>query len=408
MDSLTQIVLGAAVGETVAGKRLGNRAMMWGAIGGTIPDIDVFATLFFPEVEALALHRGFSHSILFSLTFPFILALATYGLYSSGLYQKKYYKTFVFILSVFVACGFVIMSALLLFKWGSWFRWPLFLLLAGGIVFSLFQLYRNYLQAQLHGVHLSYWRWYVLFFWAIITHALLDCFTTYGTQLYSPFNSLRVAWNSISVIDPLYTLPLMICLIVSAFYAMKSQRRKHWNYLGLGLSTFYLVFTLINKQFINRIAETTIHEEGIVYHRYMTTPTLLNNILWSVTIDSGDTIYTGLYSMWDKEKKFKLHGVPRNLHLRSEVSHKSEFKTLEWFTDEYYTLVYTDHSFIQMNDLRFGTIDGEKPGDKNFVFSFIIKNLPEGKMDFTMVSGRPSENERNQYLQRLFSRIKGI
>ena len=40
MDSLSQIVLGAAVGEVVLGKRLGNRAMVWGAVAGTLPDMD--------------------------------------------------------------------------------------------------------------------------------------------------------------------------------------------------------------------------------------------------------------------------------------------------------------------------------------------------------------------------------
>ena len=47
MDSITQIVLGAAVGQAVMGKKLGNRAMMWGAIGGTIPDLDVVANFFY-------------------------------------------------------------------------------------------------------------------------------------------------------------------------------------------------------------------------------------------------------------------------------------------------------------------------------------------------------------------------
>jgi inner membrane protein len=46
MDSLTQIVLGAAVGEVVLGKKIGNRAMVWGAVGGTIPDLDVLGGLF--------------------------------------------------------------------------------------------------------------------------------------------------------------------------------------------------------------------------------------------------------------------------------------------------------------------------------------------------------------------------
>lgn len=69
MDSLTQIVLGAAVGEAVLGKKVGNKAMLYGAIAGTIPDLDVLARFFVDTVTATEWHRGFSHSILFSILF---------------------------------------------------------------------------------------------------------------------------------------------------------------------------------------------------------------------------------------------------------------------------------------------------------------------------------------------------
>ena len=69
MDSLTQIVLGAAVGEAVLGKKVGNKAMLYGAIAGTIPDFDTFASHFTDTVTALEIHRGFTHSIVFSVVF---------------------------------------------------------------------------------------------------------------------------------------------------------------------------------------------------------------------------------------------------------------------------------------------------------------------------------------------------
>ena len=75
MDSLTQITLGAAVGEVVLGKKVGNRAMLWGAVGGTIPDLDVFSNFFTDEITALAFHRGITHSIFFSVFAPFALGM---------------------------------------------------------------------------------------------------------------------------------------------------------------------------------------------------------------------------------------------------------------------------------------------------------------------------------------------
>src|SRR5690554_7539050 len=69
MDSLTQIVLGAAVGEAVLGRKVGNRAMFYGAIAGTIPDLDVISSFFVDTVRALEIHRGITHSIFFSIVF---------------------------------------------------------------------------------------------------------------------------------------------------------------------------------------------------------------------------------------------------------------------------------------------------------------------------------------------------
>jgi inner membrane protein len=69
LDSLTQLALGAAVGEATLGRRVGNRAILWGAICGTIPDLDVFVPLGGPVAD-FTYHRSFSHSL-------FVLAALT-------------------------------------------------------------------------------------------------------------------------------------------------------------------------------------------------------------------------------------------------------------------------------------------------------------------------------------------
>jgi len=66
MDLVTQTVLGAAVGEVVLGKKAGNKAIMWGAVGGLIPDLDIFVSPLFSEVDGLFVHRGFSHALIFA------------------------------------------------------------------------------------------------------------------------------------------------------------------------------------------------------------------------------------------------------------------------------------------------------------------------------------------------------
>ena len=65
MDSLTHIVLGAAIGEAVLGKKIGRKAMLVGALADTIPDFDVFASPCFSDAQQLLIHRGITHSIFF-------------------------------------------------------------------------------------------------------------------------------------------------------------------------------------------------------------------------------------------------------------------------------------------------------------------------------------------------------
>jgi membrane-bound metal-dependent hydrolase YbcI (DUF457 family) len=75
MDSLTQIVLGAAVGELLLGRRLGNKAMLLGAIGGTLPDLDVIYNFFDDDpIAHLKVHRAYSHSLFTHIVLAWPLA----------------------------------------------------------------------------------------------------------------------------------------------------------------------------------------------------------------------------------------------------------------------------------------------------------------------------------------------
>jgi inner membrane protein len=76
MDSLTHIALGACMGEAFAGKKLGKKAMIWGAIAQSIPDIDFIASFWMDTASDLLAHRGFTHSFLFLLIAAPVMALA--------------------------------------------------------------------------------------------------------------------------------------------------------------------------------------------------------------------------------------------------------------------------------------------------------------------------------------------
>jgi len=84
VDSLTHIVVGACAGELIAGRRLGKKALVIGAIANSLPDIDIVCSFFLPLSRDLLAHRGFTHSILFALLATPILAVISNRLFSKS------------------------------------------------------------------------------------------------------------------------------------------------------------------------------------------------------------------------------------------------------------------------------------------------------------------------------------
>src|SRR3954464_15660892 len=77
MDTITHIVLGACIGEVIAGKQLGKKALIIGAIAQSVPDIDFVASFWLPTAGDLVAHRAITHSLLFiALLTPLIAFLS--------------------------------------------------------------------------------------------------------------------------------------------------------------------------------------------------------------------------------------------------------------------------------------------------------------------------------------------
>jgi inner membrane protein len=74
VDSLTHIAIGACIGDLFLGKKIGKRAMLYGAIAASLPDIDFIASFWSDTADDLLIHRGFTHSILFAFLAVFLMA----------------------------------------------------------------------------------------------------------------------------------------------------------------------------------------------------------------------------------------------------------------------------------------------------------------------------------------------
>jgi len=213
MDSLTQIALGIATAELVAGNKLQNKTFLYGAILGTIPDLDIVVGKFLSDVDGVAIHRGLSHSLLF----------------------------------------FAFLSPIL-----------------GWVISKIEKDKINFKSASL------------LAFWCLTTHVLLDLFTSWGTQILWPLD-YRFALKTIFVIDPLYTIPLLISLI----FVWKNKEflvRRKYVIRGLVISSSYLLLTCFLKLFGVQQFEKALQNQKLTYQELIVKPTAFNSILWNANV----------------------------------------------------------------------------------------------------------------------------
>ncbi len=295
MDSLSQIALGAAVSVAVMGRRTAVwKAALWGAVAGTLPDLDVFIDQG-DAIRNMVLHRAESHSLfwltLFSLPFAALVARL----------QGDWGKT-----------G----------KTGDW------------------QILR---------------RWWLAMWLALVTHPLLDAMTVYGTQLALPFSNYPFGVDSIFIIDLLYTLPLLVG--VSWALATRNGPRAHRgqmaNAVGLLLSTAYLAWGFAAQQQVAQVARASLAQQGIVVEHLLVTPTPFNTVLWRVVAVAGDDYFEGFYSLLDARPQITFDRFPRGMALAPELQHIDGVQRIVSFTQGLYKFEQRG-SRLLITDLRMG------------------------------------------------------
>ncbi|MBT8311028.1 MAG: metal-dependent hydrolase, partial [Flavobacteriaceae bacterium] len=229
---------------------------------------------------------------------------------------------------------------------------------------------------------------------------ILDSFTPYGTQLFTPFSNYRVAINNISVADPFYTVPFLLCMIILMFFRRQTRRRNIWLKLGIGISSAYMLFTLVNKVYINSVYKKSLEQEGISYSRFQTQPSILNNILWYGVAETNESYFVGFYSLLDRTNEVDSWSeLPKNHYLAPITN--PDIKTLAWFSNGYYNFIEKPGDTLRYNDLRYPSLDFENPN--NSVFSFTLKKDGE-RYDILPFNGRPPSSED---FDNFLNRIKG-
>lgn len=309
MDSLTQAVLGASVQGAVLGRWQGRKALLYGALLGTLPDMDVLID-YGDAVADMTYHRGFSHSLLVLSALALLITLAVRRWRPNPAYSER--------------------------------------------------------------------RLFLAVWLTLITHPLLDSFTSYGTQLLWPLQTPPIAWSSIFIIDPLYTVPLLIAVVVALVRGLKQQAPRALQ-LALALSSVYLLSTLGGKWMAEQRVQQVLAERNIQADALFSTPTPFNSLLWRVTVVDGGAYHEALVS-WLDDGPPQLVRIARGTALVDVLRDSPQHQRLQWFTHDVLRYDRIDDQLI-VTDLRLG-MTGYHP------FRFVMAEWRDGAWQL------PSQVER--------------
>ncbi|MCT9810278.1 metal-dependent hydrolase [Acidovorax sp. Be4] len=339
MDSVSQIALGSAVAIATMGRRTAVwKAALWGAVAGTLPDLDVFID-YGNALANMVNHRGNSHSLLYLLVF------------SVGL------------------------------GWGI---------------------------ARLHGESRQWMRWWLAMALVLLTHPILDWFTVYGTQLLRPFSTQAYGLGSVFVIDPLYTLPLLVGVLLAL-------RRKFFaglraNQIGLLLSSLYLAWSALAQQHVSDVAQASLKAQrsaaqrnaaqDIAAEQLLVTATPFNTVLWRVVALDGAHYWEGFYSLLDADRDMAWSRHDRGLALQAQYPQPDQpVQQLARFAQGYVRMEQNGDA-LYLTDLRMGQ-------EGSYNFHFLLGSPAELASGLYRVQKQSMTMPVKQGLQALWRRIWG-
>jgi inner membrane protein len=294
MDSASQLFLGAAVGMATMGRRTALwKSALWGAVAGTLPDLDVLVDHGDP-ISNMVLHRAETHALFWLTLFSLPMAAAI---------------------------------------------------------------------ARLHGEWTLWRRWWLAIWLALVTHPLLDAMTVYGTQLLLPFSNRPLGVGSVFIIDPLYTLPLVVG-VAWALASRGSPRGLKANAAGLALSTAYLGWGVVAQQQVESVARESLAAQGIPADRVLVVPTAFNSVLWRIVAVDGEHYHEGFRSLLDDGRHIHFDRFEQGDPLAAELRAVDGVQKLRDFSQGFYKLQETEGQ-LRVTDLRMGQ-------EPNYVFSFVV------------------------------------
>jgi inner membrane protein len=212
-------------------------------------------------------------------------------------------------------------------------------------------------------------RWFFAMQLALVTHPVLDAFTVYGTQLWWPMNVPPTMWSSVFIIDPLYTLWLLIACIV-AWRAREHITGQRVLVAGLVLSTAYLGWSLIAKSMVDRAADQALAEIGLQDAPRFSVPMPFNTLLWRVVAMTPNGYVESERSLVADRGAMRFRARTSDVHALRAVADYKSVARLRWFNHGFMKAQERDGRLI-LSDLRMGF-------EPDYIFNFAVakRNSP--------------------------------
>jgi len=204
-------------------------------------------------------------------------------------------------------------------------------------------------------------RWLAAISLALLTHPLLDAHTAYGTQLLWPLTVPPTSWATLFIIDPLYTLPLLVGVLVAAFHRKVSGTALR---VGLVVSTLYIGWSWVAQATVSRNVEDALASMQLQDAPVFLTPTPLNTLLWRVVVMTEEGYLEGFDSLVVDEGKMRFTAYPSRADAMESADDVWAVNRLRWFARDF-VKAHIDNDRLVISDLRMGQ-------EPIYVFSHVV------------------------------------
>ncbi|MGE9268292.1 MAG: metal-dependent hydrolase [Verrucomicrobiales bacterium] len=211
------------------------------------------------------------------------------------------------------------------------------------------------------------------------THVLIDCFTTYGTQIFEPFSSARVSFNNLYIIDLFFTVPLLLSLLLIFRHEPTSRLRRRINTGALALSTCYILLSFGMKSIATKAISARLADDKRPAELVATSPTFSNILLWRGLAETPDAYLVTYWSPFDNQPA-KIDCYPKRHELLAKLPESELLSAVLWFTRGHYLVRENEQGQPVVIDIRFTEVREPARRYVSPIFQWHLETDESGKI----------------------------